>query len=116
MSRPLALPPRPTRTKALRLFQAIAHADRLDVLLALSAAPRCVSELAEVCRASPSAMSHQLRRLREAGLVRTQRQGRHVEYALADRHVAKIVADAVAHAAEPTPRRGSKARAQRPVS
>jgi DNA-binding transcriptional ArsR family regulator len=113
MSRTLALPPRPTRAKALRLFQAIAHADRLDVLLALSAAPRCVSELADVCQASPSAMSHQLRRLREAGLVRTSRRGRHVEYALADRHVAKIVGDAVAHAAESPPRRSAKPRVTR---
>ncbi len=95
------LPPTRVRARALAMFQAIAHADRLDVLLALSVAPQCVSDLAEACQASPSAMSHQLRRLREAGLVRAERHGRRIEYALADRHVAKIVGDAVAHAAEP---------------
>lgn len=99
------LPPARLRARALAMFQAIAHPDRLDVLLALSASPQCVSDLAQACQASPSAMSHQLRRLREAGLVRAERQGRNIEYALADRHVAKIVADAVAHAAEPAPRR-----------
>lgn len=96
----LRLPPARVRARALAMFQAIAHGPRFDVLLALSAAPQCVSDLAEACQASPSAMSHQLRRLRDAGLVRTQRRGRNVEYALADRHVAKIVRDAVAHAAE----------------
>jgi len=95
----VTLPPARVRKRALALFQAIAHADRLDVLLALSASPRCVSDLAEACAASPSAMSHQLRRLREAGLVRAKKSGRNMEYALADRHVAKIVRDAVAHVA-----------------
>lgn len=103
-ARAVRLPPTRVRARALGMFQAIAHADRLDVLLALSAAPQCVSDLAEACKASPSAMSHQLRRLREAGLVRAERRGRRIEYALADRHVAKIVADAVAHAAEPRAR------------
>lgn len=105
MSTALRLPPARVRARALAMFQAIAHADRLDVLIALSAAPRCVSDLAEACETSPSAMSHQLRRLREAGLVRAERHGRRIEYALADRHVAKIVGDAVAHAGESGARR-----------
>lgn len=105
MTTALRLPPARVRARALAVFQAIAHADRLDVLIALSAAPRCVSDLAEACEASPSAMSHQLRRLREAGLVRARRHGRRIEYALADRHVAKIVGDAVAHAGESGARR-----------
>ena len=94
------LPPARLRRRALALFSAIAHEDRLDVLLALASRARCVSELAEVCGASPSAMSHQLRRLRDAGLVEARKSGRQVEYALADRHVVKIVRDAIAHVAD----------------
>ena len=85
----------------LAMFRAFSHADRLTVLLALSEhASLCVSELTELCGATQSAMSHQLRRLREAGLVRSRRRGKQVFYALDDRHVAAILADAISHARE----------------
>lgn len=95
------LPPAPLRRRALSLFRAIGHEDRLVVLLALASTERlCVSELAGLCKASPSAMSHQLRTLRQAGLVRASREGKLIYYALQDRHVARIIQDAVAHAGE----------------
>jgi DNA-binding transcriptional ArsR family regulator len=46
-------------------------------------------------------MSHQLRTLRDAGLVRSERRGKHVFDELCDHHVAHIVKDAIAHASEP---------------
>lgn len=98
---PTELPPEPLRQRALGLFRAICHEDRLTVLLALSQGePRCVSDLTELCGSSQSSMFHQLRNLREAGLVRTERQGKQVFYALDDAHVARIIEDALAHVAE----------------
>lgn len=98
---PLDLPSPEQRRRTLELFRAVAHEDRLLVLLALSERPRlCVAELTALCGASQSAMSHQLRTLRDAGLVRAERAGRHVFYALDDHHVAQILADAVTHVAE----------------
>lgn len=86
---------------ALALFRALAHPDRLRALLALREAPLCVSQLTTLCGISQSGMSHQLRLLRDAGLVATERRGRKVYYSLADHHVAHIIGDAVLHAAEP---------------
>ncbi len=85
---------------ALALFRALAHPDRLRAVLALKEAPRCVSQLTEICGISQSAMSHQLRQLRNAGLVTSERRGRQIFYQLADHHVAHIIGDAVLHAAE----------------
>lgn len=97
----IELPHPAVRERALALFRAIAHPDRLTVLLALARGERlCVSDLSALCAASQSAMSHQLRTLRDAGLVRAERAGKQVFYTLADHHVAHIVGDAVAHAEE----------------
>jgi ArsR family transcriptional regulator, lead/cadmium/zinc/bismuth-responsive transcriptional repressor len=103
------LPSTQVRTRTLSLFRAIGHRDRLLVLLALAETDRlCVSDLVELCGTTQSAMSHQLRTLRNAGLVKTERQGKQIFYALDDRHVASIIQDAVAHVAE-QPRRRSPA-------
>ncbi|MEC9378551.1 MAG: metalloregulator ArsR/SmtB family transcription factor, partial [Candidatus Latescibacterota bacterium] len=58
-------------------------------------------ELQDLTRTEQSALSHQLRVLRDAGLVRTTRDGRKVIYHLQDEHVAHIVEDALIHATEP---------------
>lgn len=94
------LPAPAVRARALELFRAIGHPDRLVTLLALARGERCVSELAALCGTSHSAMSHQLRILREAGLVRAERRGKQVFYGLDDDHVARIIDDAVAHVHE----------------
>ncbi|MBI2375249.1 MAG: helix-turn-helix transcriptional regulator [Deltaproteobacteria bacterium] len=94
------------RTRALELFQAIAHPDRLLTLMALGRAEATpeggvsAGELAELCGAEQSAMSHQLRRLKDSGLVRTRRNGRRIYYALNDQHVARIIEDALEHVDE----------------
>ena len=99
MSRELPAPE--VRERALGLFRTIGHPDRLTVLLALSRNERlCVSELTALCGARQSAMSHQLRALREAGLVRGERIGKQVFYRLDDHHVAHIIRDALTHVEE----------------
>ncbi|MFO0723035.1 MAG: metalloregulator ArsR/SmtB family transcription factor [Myxococcota bacterium] len=96
-------------TQVLALFRAFSHADRLTVLLALSEHESlCVSELTELCGATQSAMSHQLRRLREAGLVRARRRGKQIFYALDDQHVAAILEDALSHAREKRPSKSGR--------
>jgi DNA-binding transcriptional ArsR family regulator len=93
------------RNRVLTLFRAISHEDRLRVLLALSEHERlCVGDLTELCETSQSAMSHQLRTLRDAGLVRTEREGKQIFYLLDDRHVAHIIGDALAHVSEDSQR------------
>lgn len=86
---------------AVDLLSAMAHPARLRVLLALCRrGPQSAGALAELCGLEQSAASHQLRVLRDARLVASEREGKRIIYRLADAHVAQIVEDAVAHAAE----------------
>ena len=95
------LPPEETVSAAVALFSAIAHPVRLLVLLTLHRhGPTSAGELQAVAGVEQTAMSHQLRILREAKLVSTERRGRRVIYDLVDHHIAHIVGDAVAHVTE----------------
>ncbi len=86
---------------AAALFRCLAHPVRLEVVdLLRVAAPRSVSELVDAIGIERTAMSHQLRVLRQARLVRTERDGRRVLYALVDHHVAHIVHDGLVHVSE----------------
>lgn len=86
---------------AVQLFAAAAHRARVVVLVALSRrGPMSAGELQELAGLEQTAMSHQLRTLREANLISSHREGRRVIYALQDEHVARIVEDTIAHVAE----------------
>lgn len=98
---PRAFPSPAIRERAAELFRAIAHEQRLTVLLVLSrSGPLSVSDLLARTGGEQSALSHQLRVLRDHRLVKHERRGREVLYRLADPHVAHIVEDAVAHVSE----------------
>lgn len=96
-----ALPPAAHVAAAARLLAAMAHPARLLTLLALSRRDGLtVGDLQAITGLEQSALSHQLRVLREARLVAAARRGRSRVYSLADHHVAHIVGDAVLHASE----------------
>lgn len=70
------------------LFRLLGDATRARILYALVAAGEiCVGDLAETVEAEESTVSHALRLLRTAGVVRNRRQGRHMYYRLDDVHV-----------------------------
>lgn len=87
----------------MRLFKALGDEARLRTLDLLVAGEACVSELAETTGERVSTVSHRLRLLRAEGLVKRRREGRHIYYALTDRHVVELIENALVHAAEPTP-------------
>lgn len=96
-----ALPDDVALRETVDLFAAMAHPARLAVLVALGRqGPMSSGDLAALVGVEQSAMSHQLRVLRNARLVSTQRAGKRIIYALSDHHVAHIVEDAVHHATE----------------
>ncbi len=64
-------------------------------------APIAVGEMAAKLGLSASLVSHHLRLLRAAAIVRAERQGKQVFYVAADDHVRRIVADMMEHVAEP---------------
>ena len=94
------LPDAPVLGAAASYFRAMGEPGRLSTLLALRAGEACVSELAETLGVGLPALSQRLRVLRQAGLVRSRREGRHIFYSLHDDHVAQLIDNALAHASE----------------
>jgi DNA-binding transcriptional ArsR family regulator len=82
------------------LLRALSAPLRLAVVSELRHGPRCVHELVDLLGVPQPLVSQHLRVLRSARLVHAERQGREIAYSLTDAHVARIVADAVSHAAE----------------
>jgi DNA-binding transcriptional ArsR family regulator len=79
-------------------LQALAAPSRLMILGRLREGSATVGELAEAVEMEQSAVSHQLRLLRNLGLVDGQRQGRSIVYSLYDNHVAQLLDEAIYHA------------------
>jgi len=86
--------------RAAALFRALGDPARLRLLVLLEQGERCVSELVDVLGEKFPTVSQRLRLLRIEGLVVRRRDGNHLHYALADRHVADLVKTALEHAAE----------------
>lgn len=72
------------------LFKIIGDPTRVRILSALDAAELCVYDIAAVVGMTQSAVSHQLRVLRGAHLVKARREGKHVFYSLDDEHVRQL--------------------------
>lgn len=81
-------------------FSALADPTRVRILDALSHGELCVCDLAAVLGVSQSAVSHQLRLLRNIRLVRPRRDGRIVFYALDDQHIMAIFKQTLQHVEE----------------
>jgi ArsR family transcriptional regulator len=75
-------------------------APRLRILELLTQNEMCVTEIVAAANDKFSTVSQRLRVLRTEGLVVRRRQGNHLIYALADRHVADLIQNALAHAVE----------------
>ncbi len=73
------------------VFRMLADPTRMKVVIALMKGSMCVYHLAEVSNSTVSGVSHQLRVLRDSNIVKVKRQGRNMEYSIADEHVRKIV-------------------------
>lgn len=85
---------------ATQIFDALSDYTRFQILSALMVGEHSVGELQEICSVSQSAISHQLRLLRDRGLVTQRRSGQRSIYALADDHVATLIAVGLEHANE----------------
>ncbi len=73
------------------LFKVFGDSTRMKILLALCETEMCVGDLAEELKMTESAISHQLRLLKQADLVVGKRDGKSVIYSLADDHVRTII-------------------------
>lgn len=79
------------------IYKALGDETRLRLLWALSLEELCVCDLAKVVEMSQSAVSHQLRILRNLKLVKYRREGKRIYYSLDDEHIVNLLAQGVAH-------------------
>ena len=82
------------------LFKMFGDSTRIKILCVLFEGEKCVQEITEATGSSQSAVSHQLRLLKQARLVRSRRNGKQVCYTLADDHVKTILGMAKEHLEE----------------
>jgi DNA-binding transcriptional ArsR family regulator len=86
-----------TATHVAQLFKALSDPTRVRIISVLTRTELCVHDLAATLGMSQSAVSHQLRSLREQRLVRTRKDGRHVYYQLDDEHISELFDGGLEH-------------------
>lgn len=83
-----------------RTFQVLGDPTRLKIVLALAGGEMCVCDLAAYLGLTESAVSHQLRKMRDLSLVAPRRDGQVLFYQLVDRHVPALMKTALEHIRE----------------
>lgn len=86
------------RAYLCELFRLLGDDTRLRIVCALMGTEMCVAHLAEHLGLTQSAVSHQLKNLKNASLVKFERRGKNVVYSLDDEHIYSILCQAVEHA------------------
>ena len=93
-------PPKETMVFIADLFKGFADPTRVHILTLLQEKELCVTEIAEAVELSQSAISHQLRILKQMQLIKFRREGKNILYSLADDHVKTILEMGLEHVLE----------------
>lgn len=92
------VPEKETLSRIAELFKGFADPTRVHILcLLLTAEELCVTEIAEKVEVSQSAISHQLRLLKQMHLIKSRRDGKNMHYSLADDHVRTMLQMGLEH-------------------
>lgn len=94
------LPGEDTLYDLTELFRIFGDSTRIRILYVLFESEMCVCDIAALLGLTQSAVSHQLRALKNARLVKSRREGKTVFYALADEHVKTIIDQGLEHVSE----------------
>ena len=81
-------------------FKILGDSTRISILFAIDGEPMCVCDIANLLGMTKSAVSHQLKILRQSYLVTDRKSGKNVYYTLADDHVRDIIEKALDHIKE----------------
>ncbi len=81
-------------------FKIFGDSTRMSILFAIDGEPMCVCDIAELLGMTKSAVSHQLKILRQSDLITYRKSGKNVFYTLADDHVRDIIEKALEHIKE----------------
>lgn len=96
-----AMPSEETLYELADFFKIFGDSTRMNILFAIDGEPLCVCDIAALLGMTKSAVSHQLKILRQSDLVTYRKAGKNVIYALADDHVRDIIEKALEHINEP---------------
>ena len=95
------IPPKLTMDQIAELFKGFADSTRVHILsLLMLHQELCVNDIAEAVELSQSAISHQLRILKQMHLIKYRREGKNLLYSLADDHVKTILQMGLEHVLE----------------
>ena len=94
------IPDKETMEAIAELFKGFADTTRVQILSLLARQELCVTEIAEKVELSQSAISHQLRLLKQMHLIKFRREGKNILYSLADDHVLTILEMGLEHVLE----------------
>lgn len=94
------IPDEETMTALSDFFKNFGDSTRIKIVSALMAGELCVADIAEVLEISASAISHQLRILRQAKIVRSKRVGKQIYYSIEDNHVGILYTVGMEHVKE----------------
>ena len=95
-----SMPPEAELCDLAELFKVFGDPTRVRILFVLREAELCVCDIAAALSMTPSAVSHQLKILKQSRLIRARREGKSVFYALADSHVHAILGQGMEHVRE----------------
>lgn len=87
-------------TELAEMFRLLGDPSRLKILVHLLDGSKPVTQIAEAIDLSQSLVSHHLRLLRSARLVRGERHSRHIFYEIADKHISGVLTDMIEHVFE----------------
>ena len=94
------IPEKETMDDIAELFKGFADPTRVHILSLLAQKELCVTDIAEAVEISQSAISHQLRILKQMHLIKSRREGKNILYSLADDHVLTILEMGLEHVLE----------------
>lgn len=94
------MPPEEKLYDLAELFKVFGDSTRIRILFVLFEAEVCVCDLAQALHMTQSAISHQLKILKNSKLVKNRREGKSVFYSLADGHVRTIIGQGLNHIEE----------------
>ena len=94
------LPDKATMEDIAELFKGFGDPTRVHILSLLQQQEMCVNDIADAVAVSQSAISHQLRMLKQMHLIKFRREGKNILYSLADDHVRTILQMGLEHVKE----------------
>lgn len=94
------IPPEEELYDLADFFKVFADSTRIKILYVLSCSEMCVCDIAQILEMTQSAISHQLRVLKQMALVKNRREGKTIFYSLADGHIKTILSQGLEHIRE----------------